>query len=130
MDSIFAENKGNIIVLNFWAYWCAPCKEEFPEIVKLYKKYKNNGLKVIFYSLDVDEDLTVNAPKYLKLQEVDFQTYSNGFDKDEKLINYIDSTWDGALPTTFIYDKNGKLVTRLIGKQKYKDFEKEVKDLF
>ena len=130
MDSIFAANKGNVIVLNFWAYWCAPCKEEFPEIVKLYNNYKDKGLKVIFYTLDIEEDLTKNAPKYLKSLNVDFQTYSNGFDKDEKLINYIDKTWDGALPSTFIYDKNGKLITRFTGKQHYEDFEKEVKGLF
>ena len=130
MDSVLAANKGNVVVLNFWAYWCAPCKEEFPELVKLYNNYKDKGLKVIFYTLDTDDDLKTKAPAYLKEQKVDFTTYSNGFDKDEKLINYIDNTWDGALPSTFIFDKTGKLVQRLTGKQKYKDFEKEVKELF
>lgn len=129
MDSIFAANKGNVIVLNFWAYWCAPCKEEFPEIVKLQKNYKDKGLTLIFYSLDVGEDLSIKTPAYLKDQKVDFTTYSNGFDKDEKLINYIDQSWDGALPSTFIYNKEGKLMKRLTGKQKYNDFEKEVKKL-
>ncbi|CAN5600669.1 hypothetical protein BH10BAC5_BH10BAC5_21620 [soil metagenome] len=129
MDSLFAANKGSVIVLNFWAYWCAPCKEEFPELVKLQNEYKDKGLKLLFYSLDTPEEIKTKTSAYLKDQKVDFVTYSNGFDKDEKLINYVDASWDGALPTTFIYNKNGKLVIKLTGKQKFKDFEKAIKDL-
>ena len=129
LDSIKEANKGKVIFLNFWASWCKPCVEEFPDIMKLNEVYKDKDFKLVFISLDFGDDLALKTKSFLKKMDVDFVTYSNGFKKDEDLINYMDKNWEGAIPATFIFDKNGKLRKTLIGKHNYEDF-KEVTDKY
>ena len=129
LDSIREANKGNVLLVNLWAYWCAPCKEEFPELVKLYNDYKDQGLNVVFVTLDFPETLESETIPYLKEQGVDWTTFYNSFDKDEQLINYMDPNWEGAIPGTFIYTKDGKLAISFIGKRTYEVFETAVKKL-
>lgn len=126
LDSIREANIGNVLVINLWAYWCAPCKEEFPELVRLYRDYKDRGVKLIFVSLDFPETYETQTIPYLKEQGVDFDTYYNAFDKDEQLINYMDINWEGGIPGTFIYAKDGNPAVSLIGKRTYDVFEKSV----
>lgn len=126
LDSIREANIGKVLIINLWAYWCAPCKEEFPELVKLYNDYKDQDVKLVFVTLDFGEALATQTVPYLKEQGVDFDTYYNNFDKDEKLISYMDINWEGGIPGTFIYSKEGKLAVSLIGKRTYDVFEKNV----
>ncbi|MFC2093583.1 TlpA family protein disulfide reductase [Bacteroidota bacterium] len=126
LDSIKKVNKGNVILFNFWASWCKPCKEEFPDLVKIHNDFKDKNFSLIFVSLDFDEALENNTIPFLKEQGVDFTTYFNNFEKDEDLILYIDKNWNGGIPGTFIFDKEGKLSASLIGAQSYATFEKEI----
>lgn len=129
LDSIKEANKGKVIFFNFWASWCKPCVEEFPDIMQLNSEYKDKDFKLVFISLDFGEDLSKKTRSFLKKMNVDFVTYSNGFIKDEDLINYMDKDWEGAIPATFIFDKTGKLRKTLVGKHNYEDF-KEVTDKY
>jgi thiol-disulfide isomerase/thioredoxin len=126
LDSVLRANEGNVVLINLWAYWCQPCKEEFPELVKLYNNYKDKNFKLIFISLDFDEALATKTEPYLKSQNVDWITYYNKFKKDEDMINFFSKDWDGAIPATFIYDKSGNKVKELVGKKTYEVFEQEV----
>lgn len=126
MELIKDTNKGNVILINFWATWCKPCVKEFPELVKLYNNYKDKGFNLIFISVDVPEDVESKVIPFLKKQGVDFVSYYNKFDKPEELINYIDKDWEGAIPSTYIYDKEGKLTTHILGSKSYEEFEKEI----
>ena len=129
LDSIREANIGNVLVFNMWAYWCAPCKEEFPELVKLYNNYKDKGVKLIFVSLDFPETFETQTIPFLKEQGVDFTTYYNNFEKDEQLINYMDINWEGGLPGTFMYNKDGKLSVTMVGARTYDVFEESVQKL-
>lgn len=129
LDSIKEANKGKVIFFNFWASWCKPCVEEFPDIMQLNNEYKDKDFKLVFISLDFGDDLASKTKSFLRKMNVDFVTYSNGFNKDEDLINYMDKNWEGAIPATFIFDKNGKLRKTLIGKHDYHEF-KEVTDKY
>ncbi|MBS1517674.1 MAG: TlpA family protein disulfide reductase [Bacteroidetes bacterium] len=126
LDSIISENKGKVILFNYWATWCRPCVEEFPDIMKLNEKYKNKDFKLIFVSLDFGEDFKSEIQDFLKKNGVDFVTYYNNFKKDEELLDYVDKNWEGGIPGTFVYDKNGKLQTSMIGKHNFKDFKSAV----
>ena len=66
---------------------------------------------------------------FLKQNNVHFPVYINGFDKDEKLIKFFNDKWNGALPGTFIYDKKGKQIKFLEGKQSYESFSSIIKHL-
>lgn len=121
LDSIRTANRENVILINFWATWCRPCTEEFPDLMKLYKNYRDKNFKIIFISLDFGDNLGDKTKAFLKKQGVDFVTYYNNFTKDEDLINYISKDWEGSIPGTFIYSNN-ILQKTLIGKHNYKDF--------
>ena len=114
MKLIMDKGKDKVTLVNFWATWCKPCVEEFPRLVKLYNNYKDRGLDIVFISVDVPEDVESKVVPFLKKQGVDFVSYFNKFDKPEELINYIDKNWEGAIPSTYIYDKEGKLTSHIL----------------
>ncbi|MCI0448630.1 MAG: TlpA family protein disulfide reductase [Chlorobi bacterium] len=123
---IFNKAKGNVILLNFWATWCKPCVTEFPELIKLYKNYKDKGFELVFISLDDKQDIDSKLKPFLKKQSVDFLSYYSTFTNAEELIDYIDKNWQGAIPSTYIYDREGNLKVSILGTQNYEQFEKEI----
>lgn len=126
LDELKETLKGKVVLVNFWATWCAPCVKEFPDLVKLYNNYKDKDFKLIFISTDVPEEIDSKVIPFLKNNGVDYVTYYNNFSKPEELIDYIDKNWEGAVPATYIYDKTGKVTASILGKKDYPDFEKEI----
>lgn len=126
LDSLKEVYKGKVLFVNFWATWCKPCTEEFPDILKINSEYKDKDFKLIFVSLDFGKDLETQTQKYLSKMNVEFTTYYNAFKNDEDLINYMDKKWEGSIPGTFIFDKNGKLRKTFIGKTDFSDFKEAV----
>jgi thiol-disulfide isomerase/thioredoxin len=126
MKSILEANKGSVTLVNFWATWCPPCVKEFPEILKLYRDYREKGFKLIFVSLDDASETDSKLKPFLLKQGVDFVSYQGIFPKPEELTDAIDKNWGGEIPVTYIYDKEGKRTTSFSGSRKYEDFEKEI----
>ena len=123
---VMESGKGKVTLVNFWATWCKPCVKEFPELIKLYNNYKDKSFEIVFISVDVPEEVEPKVIPFLKKQGVDFVSYFNKFDKPEELINYIDKNWEGAIPSTYIYDKDGNLTSHILGSRSYEEFEKEI----
>lgn len=121
-----ARRKGKVVVLNLWATWCAPCREEFPALVKLHNSYRNKGVEVITVSVDV-----LSAEKevvaFLQQQKAKMPSFIKKPGNDETFINAVDTEWRGAIPYTVVYDRRGKPFARLIGDHSYKEFESVVK---
>ncbi|HMQ67901.1 MAG TPA: TlpA disulfide reductase family protein [Ignavibacteria bacterium] len=126
LDSIKEAGKGKVILFNYWATWCKPCVEEFPDLLKINEEYKDKDFKIIFVSLDFGKNFPKQTKEFLKKMNVDFTTYYNNFSSDEELINYMDKEWEGSIPGTFIFDKEGSLKKSYIGKTSYEDFKKSV----
>ena len=112
-------------LVNVWATWCAPCREEFPELVRLDKAWRDRGLRVMFVSADFDDQLPA-VRAFLTKQGVTAITWIKTGD-DMAFIDAMDRRWSGALPATFIYDSAGKLVRFWEGKADYARFEAEVR---
>jgi len=106
------------LLLNFWATWCDPCREEFPDLVKLDADYKDKGLNFIAVSLDDITDVKSEVPKFLNQMKATMPVVLLNVKDPEPAIKIVDPTWDGQLPATFLYDKDGKIVFKHFGKIK------------
>ena len=104
------------LLVNFWATWCDPCREEFPDLVKIDKKYRPKGLDFIAISLDDLADINTEVPKFLRQMRATMPAYLLNVPDPEKAINAIDPRWSGALPATFLYDAQGQLVFKHFGR--------------
>jgi thiol-disulfide isomerase/thioredoxin len=108
--------KNNKIVLTFMAAWCGPCIDELPTLNKLYKKYKENGLKLIGISIDLDGPRAMQ-PVIDKLQ-VRFPVYWYGDAAVQKFSLF-------AIPMIFLV-KDGQVVERLPGRRSEKALNKKI----
>ncbi len=118
--------RGRVVLVNFWATWCGPCRAELPVIGALEGKLK--GLRVITVSADEIED-TAKAEKMLREAKIGGQAWIRQDASDEKFITNVNAKWSGALPAAFLYDRSGKLVRTFIGETKPSEIEAAVKRL-
>lgn len=105
------------VLVNVWATWCVPCREEFPDLLRVARELSPQGLRLVLVSADMS-DAKDAVMTFLTEQGVDFPTLIQG-EKDEAFINGLDRRWTGSLPATFIYGKDGKLVRYWEGKAEY-----------
>jgi thiol-disulfide isomerase/thioredoxin len=124
-----AKNKGKVVVLNFWATWCVPCREEFPDLVRLEKAYRERGVAVLGVTIDLPKDMP-KIEKFLATSAPDFPNYIKKVGGDDQdFIESVDPKWGGELPFTVVYGRDGKKAEVLSGKQSYASFEKAVAKL-
>src|SRR5262245_28281741 len=116
-----------VVLVNVWATWCIPCREEMPDLLRLRRDYKPRGLRLVLVSGDFSSDSDA-ATDYLRDLGVDFPTYIRS-GNDMEFINAFDPNWSGALPATFIYDRHGNLRHAIHGKASYEQFEEKVREV-
>lgn len=109
-------HKGKVVLYDFWASWCAPCRAELPQLLALQDKLRARGLKVVTISAD-DREHRAAAEKFIQMFRVEGPAYVKqaGNDDDDHFINAIDPKWSGALPALFLYDRAGHRVRSFIG---------------
>ena len=112
------------VLVNIWATWCMPCREEFPDIVRLYRTYQARGLEVIFVSGDLEADIP-QVLEFLAEHGVDFLSYLK-VGKDMEFIDAFFPEWSGLLPATFIFDARRSLQHFWEGEAAYEIFESRV----
>lgn len=98
--------KGKVVFLDFWATWCDPCREEFPELDALYKKYGKDEFEVIGISVDKSES---NVAEFLKKRPVSFTILTNTKDGVAEAYSLP------GMPTGFIIGKDGVIKYRHVG---------------
>ena len=103
------------LLVNFWATWCDPCREEFPELVKLDQQFRRKGLDMIAVSLDDLADIKTGVPKFLREMRATMPAYLLNVPDPDQIISTVDPQWSGALPATFLYDAEGKVVFKHFG---------------
>jgi peroxiredoxin len=95
-----APYKGQVVMINFWASWCGPCREEFPLLDSIYKKYSRMGFTLLGVNVEPDSQA---ANAWLKQTPVSFPIL---YDKDSKVSKLYDVA---GMPSTVIIDRSGKL---------------------
>ncbi|GAB4238079.1 MAG: TlpA disulfide reductase family protein [Acidobacteriota bacterium] len=129
LEELLARHRGQVVVLNFWATWCGPCRDEFPGLVALYQANRNRGLQLLTVSMDEPED-RVAAERFLEEQGAPSPAYIRDFQDFEKFVNVVDPEWVGVLPATFVFDRTGRLRFRHYGEVTREELEREVAELF
>jgi len=125
-----ARERGRVVVVNYWATWCEPCREEFPEFVEFHQQWAGRGVTFWAMSLDVASVRDTEVKKFLAEQRVPFPVFIRAATEDPNdFINAIDERWTGELPATFVYDREGRRKQSLFGKQTRKSLEEAVKPL-
>jgi thiol-disulfide isomerase/thioredoxin len=107
------------LLVNFWATWCAPCRDEFPDLVKIRGQYPAEKLDFVLVSLDDPSDIATAVPEFLaEVRATAFPSYLLHAEDDSVAINLVDPSWSGELPATFLYDRSGALVFKHKGRVK------------
>jgi peroxiredoxin len=109
-DKLKAASQGKVLLINFWATWCAPCVAEFPEFVMIDKNYRAKGVRTVSISTDEKSDIESAVIPFLKKQKAEFESFVSDADDPQLLIDVVDKNWSGALPATFVFDQQGKLI--------------------
>lgn len=117
------------LLVNFWATWCDPCREEFPDLVKIDLQYRRKGLDFIAVSLDDLADVKTEVPKFLREMRATMPAYLLNVPDPEMAINIVDRQWSGALPATFLYNAEGKVVFKHFGRIKPLELRAEIDKL-
>jgi thiol-disulfide isomerase/thioredoxin len=121
--------RGKIVVLNLWATWCGPCVMEFPELVRFEKTYRSRGVTVIGLSMDEPDKAPTLVPVFLRKQSAAFPVYIMKRVDPPTVIAAFDRYWEGSIPVTYVFDRKGRLQTRLTGARTIYEFELAVKPL-
>jgi thiol-disulfide isomerase/thioredoxin len=123
-----ASNKGKVLVVNFWATWCSPCRKEMPELVALAARYRARGLAFATVAIDEESDRKA-VEEFLDKTRVPPPAFIKNFQNDEKFISMIDSRWSGGLPFTVVYDRTGKKAHVFPGEVNLKELEAVIQKL-
>lgn len=110
-----------LVLMNTWATWCVPCREEFPDLMRIHREYRDRGVRLLLVSADFADELPA-ARRFLAAQGVDFPTFIKN-DDDMRFINGIEAAWTGALPATVLYDAAGRKLWFHEGKVTYAELK-------
>lgn len=113
--------KGKVVLLNFWATWCGPCKIEIPWFIEFEQKYKDRGFAVLGVSMD--EDGWKDVKPYVELKKINYRVVV-GDDTTASLYGGVES-----LPTTFVVDRDGKIAAIHVGLVSKSDYQNDIEQV-
>jgi len=122
------EPGASAVLVNVWATWCDPCRQEMPEVVRFYGSHRSEGLRLLLVSAD-DPDSAREVARFLaKVGAAGARAFIKTGD-DMAFINGLDARWSGALPASFLFDGHGRERHFWPGQVTYRDLEDGLKEL-
>ena len=116
LKGLITQQRERPLLVNFWATYCDPCRDEFPDLVKIDKDYRPRALEFVTVSLDDMSDIKTAVPKFLDEMKAKMPAYLLNVSDPEPAINLVDPKWAGSLPATFLYNEKGEVVYRHFGR--------------
>lgn len=117
-EEILAEKEGDLIILNFWATYCSPCKKEMPDFIRIYKEYREKNIAVIGVTFEPSSGLSL-IRKLTGVMEVNYPIVFGAS-------NLFLGEMVNALPTTYILNRDGKVLEKIIGSTNYFDLKVKI----
>jgi thiol-disulfide isomerase/thioredoxin len=126
--TLVASSKGKVLLVNFWATWCEPCRTEMPALAKLDRSLRPKGFQFVTVSADEPEDEAA-ASRFLRQAGVQGAAYLKRVKNDDAFITQVDPKWSGALPALILFDRSGRKVQAFIGETDLKKLETAIRKL-
>jgi thiol-disulfide isomerase/thioredoxin len=117
-----SDYKGKVILINFWATWCPPCRAEIPELIKLQRKYQNEGLQIVGITYPPEELSEVK--RFAQILKINYPI-AIGTKANRELFSTSET-----LPLTVVIDRNGSVTEVVEGVMYPEEFDQKVKPLF
>jgi len=113
-------SKGNVVLINFWATWCGPCKRELPDLVALRDEYKDKNIKILGISVDRDGDVLNLVHTFAVQANLAYPIVIDNGD--------LEQAFGGirGIPTSFFVNRKGEIVKKMIGLQTKETFQAEL----
>jgi len=127
-QKLIASAKGKVLLVNFWATWCEPCRAEMPALAKLAASFRARGFQFATVSADEPEDEAA-ARQFLRKSGVQGPAYLKRVKDDDAFIRSVDPKWSGALPALILFDGAGRKARAFIGETDLKALEAAIREL-
>jgi thiol-disulfide isomerase/thioredoxin len=116
LKNLLTQQRQHPLLVNFWATFCDPCRDEFPDLVKIDQEYRPHELEFFTVSLDDMSEIKNEVPKFLQAMKATMPAYLLNVSDPEPAINLVDPKWQGDLPATFLYNEKGEVVYKHFGR--------------
>ena len=125
---LLLKTNGKPLLVNFWATWCDPCREEFPDLVRIDADYKG---KINFITISLDDLAEINrdVPKFLADMKSEMPAYLLKTPDESEAISSVSKEWKGGLPFTILFNAKGEEVYAREGKVKLEVLRTELEKL-
>jgi thiol-disulfide isomerase/thioredoxin len=127
-QKILEQNRGKALLVNFWATWCEPCRDEYPMLNELAKQYAPQGLQVVGVSMDDDGDLILMR-RFLARYKPIFRNYRKTAGAEAEFRQSVLAGWTGSMPVSVFYAKDGRQVAHFIGEKGREQYEEAIRGL-
>lgn len=124
-----AAERGHTLIVNLWASWCAPCRREIPELVRLEQEYARCGLRVLGLALDEPAELATAVAPTIDRYFPAFRTLARDAASLDSFASVLDGAWNEVMPTSYVLDRDGTVVRRIQGGKPYAEFAAAVTPL-
>src|ERR1700722_5674585 len=127
-QKILEQNRGKALVVNFWATWCEPCRDEYPMLNELAKQFAPQGLQVVGVSMDDDGDLILMR-RFLARYKPIFPNYRKTGGAEAEFRQSVLAGGTGTMPVSVFYAKDGRQAGHFIGEKGREQYEEAIRGL-
>ncbi len=116
-----------LTLVHVWATWCDPCREEFPDVLKVYRDTRGEGLALLLVSADDPQDMET-VDRFLHEQDSPVGSLVST-ELSQSFVELFSTNWSGALPASFFFDPQGTLLAEWQGKHSYAEYHETIERL-
>lgn len=118
-----AAERGQVVILAFWATWCVPCLKELPELAKLQATWRARGTRLIAVAMDEPAALASQVEPFRLRYFPDIDGLLRSETEMDSMVSVVDPAWNEILPTTYIIGRDGRVFRKIQGTKPYAELE-------